>query len=76
MALRSPGQAANDGWREQEQEQEQTGPVVQSWRIGGRDEVAWINEGTSVGTTITAAVPPVFARYATVVVPEGDAERT
>jgi hypothetical protein len=44
-------------------------------RIGGRDEVAWINATTRVGTTITTAIPPVFVRYATIVVPGGDTER-
>ena len=39
-----------------------------TWRIGTDAEVAWIANGTSIGRTITAAIPPVFAAYATVVV--------
>jgi hypothetical protein len=41
-----------------------------NWRIGADAEVAWIANGTSVGLTITAAIPPVFEAYATVVLPE------
>lgn len=43
----------------------------QIWRVGTDAEVAWIAHGTSVGLTITAAIPPVFEAYATVVLPEG-----
>src|SRR5207247_5606127 len=32
-------------------------------------EIAWIANGTSMGRTITAAIPPVFEVYATVVLP-------
>ena len=39
--------------------------------IGTDAEVAWIADGTSTGLTITAAIPPVFEAYATVVLPEG-----
>jgi hypothetical protein len=39
------------------------------WRIGTDADVAWITNGTSVGRTITAAIPPVFEAYATVVLP-------
>ena len=39
------------------------------WRIGSPDEVAWINDGTSVGMTIAAAIPPRFEAYATVELP-------
>src|ERR1022692_490466 len=48
-----------------------------SWRIGTDAEVAWIARGTSPGLTITAAVPPVFDAYATVVLPDNgeDQER-
>ena len=35
-------------------------------------EVAWIVNGTSMGRAITAAIPPVFEAYATVVLPCGD----
>lgn len=41
-------------------------------RIGTNAEVAWIADGTSVGLTITSAIPPVFDAYATIVVPEDD----
>jgi hypothetical protein len=40
-----------------------------TWRIGADTDVAWIAGGTSVGLTITAAVPPVFEAYATVTLP-------
>jgi hypothetical protein len=40
-----------------------------AWRIGTDADVAWITDGTSVGRTITAAIPPVFEAYATAVVP-------
>jgi hypothetical protein len=43
-----------------------------TWRIGTDAEVAWIAEGTSPGLAITAAIPPVFAAYATIVLPDGD----
>ena len=36
------------------------------WRLGTDVDVAWIQESTVVGLTIAAAVPPVFAAYATV----------
>ena len=42
-----------------------------TWRIGTSAEVAWIADGTCVGRTITAAIPPVFEAYATVVLPHG-----
>ncbi|MFZ0387547.1 MAG: hypothetical protein WAL22_17930 [Solirubrobacteraceae bacterium] len=41
------------------------------WRLGTDAEVAWINDGTSAGVTITSAIPPVFASYCTVELPEG-----
>jgi hypothetical protein len=40
-----------------------------AWRIGTDAEVAWIASGTSIGRTITAAIPPVFEAYATIVLP-------
>jgi hypothetical protein len=40
------------------------------WRIGTDSEVAWINDGTSQGTAITAAIPPSFASYCTLVLPQ------
>ena len=42
-----------------------------TWRIGTDGEVAWIADGTSTGLAITAAIPPVFEAYATVVLPAG-----
>lgn len=47
-----------------------------TWRIGTDAEVAWITEGTSVGRTITAAIPAVFEAYATVPVPDGEERET
>ena len=41
-----------------------------TWRIGTDADVAWITSGTSIGLTITSAIPPVFAAYATVLLPE------
>jgi hypothetical protein len=46
-----------------------------SWRIGTDAEVAWIADGTSPNLTITAAVPPVFDAYATVVLADGSDEQ-
>ena len=43
-----------------------------TWRIGTDADVAWIAEGTSIGRTITAAIPAVFEAYATVVVAYGE----
>jgi hypothetical protein len=42
-----------------------------TWRIGTGAEVAWISGGTSVGRTITSAIPPIFEAYATIVLPYG-----
>jgi hypothetical protein len=44
-----------------------------TWRIGTDAEVAWIVNGTSTDRTITAAIPPVFEAYATIVLPQGGA---
>ena len=46
-----------------------------TWRLGTDAEVGWIASGTSVSRTITAAIPPVFDAYATVVLPDSDDER-
>ena len=46
-----------------------------TWRIGTDAEVAWIASGTSMSRAITAAIPPVFDAYATVVLPDSDKER-
>jgi hypothetical protein len=43
-----------------------------TWRIGTDAEVAWIVNGTSPGRTITAAIPPVFEAYATVLLAYGE----
>jgi len=40
-----------------------------TWRIGTDAEVGWIANGTSIGRSITAAIPPVFEAYATIVLP-------
>ena len=45
-----------------------------AWRIGSGAEVAWIQDGTSTTTAITAAVPPMFDAYATVELPEPGAD--
>ena len=37
----------------------------QSWRIGTSAQIGWIANGTSIDPTITSAIPPVFAAYAT-----------
>jgi hypothetical protein len=42
-----------------------------TWRIGIDAEVGWIADGTSIGPTITSAIPPVFEAYATIVLPSG-----
>ncbi len=42
----------------------------QTWRVGTSGEVAWIDDGTSVGMTIGAAIPAVFEAYATLVLPD------
>src|SRR5215470_5565855 len=44
-----------------------------TWRIGTDADVAWIAASTTriMGRTITAAIPPVFEAYATVVLPSG-----
>ena len=43
-----------------------------TWRGGTGADVAWIDAGTSIGRTITAAIPPVFEAYGTVLLPEWD----
>ena len=46
-----------------------------TWRIGTDAEVAWIADSTPTGLTITAAIPPVFEAYATVLLPDrGDGQ--
>jgi hypothetical protein len=41
-----------------------------SWRIGTPADVDWIARGRVAGSTVRSAIPPVFAAYATVMVPE------
>ena len=41
-----------------------------SWQIGTAAEVAWITDGTVVGRTINSGIPPLFAAYATIVLPD------
>jgi len=36
-----------------------------SWRIGTPAEFAWIEDATTFGRTITAAISPIFEAYAT-----------
>jgi hypothetical protein len=43
-----------------------------AWRIGTGAEVTWIATSTTPAQTITAAIPPVFEAYATVVLPPWD----
>jgi hypothetical protein len=45
------------------------------WRVGTDADVAWIRESTGPGLAITSAIPPVFAAYATIVVPDTDEGR-
>jgi hypothetical protein len=45
------------------------------WRIGTDADVAWIQESTVPGLSITSAIPTVFAAYATIVVPDKDEGR-
>ena len=42
----------------------------QAWRIGGPDEIAWIvNSVDGLSRSITAAIPPSFDAYATILLP-------
>ena len=41
-----------------------------AWRIGTAAEVDWITERTRTGLTIASGIPPVFAAYATIVLPD------
>jgi hypothetical protein len=36
-----------------------------AWPVGGQAQVDWITEGTQAGRRITAAIPALFAGYAT-----------
>jgi hypothetical protein len=42
------------------------------WQIATATDVDWIAEGTETGLTITSGIPPVFAAYATVVLPAAE----
>jgi hypothetical protein len=42
----------------------------QSWQLGTGADVAWIAADTTVGKTITSAIPPLFDAYATILIPE------
>jgi hypothetical protein len=51
-----------------------SGPVMRvrdgrTWQIGTAGEVAWITSGTRVDRTITSGIRPIFAAYATIVLP-------
>ena len=46
-----------------------------TWRIGTDSDVAWIANGTSGSRAITAAIPPVFDAYATIVLPDNAEEQ-
>jgi hypothetical protein len=37
----------------------------QSWRVGTADDVDWLIGQTTLGLTITTAIPPIFEAYAT-----------
>ena len=40
------------------------------WRLGADSDAAWINDGVSAGATITSAIPPIFASYCTLELPD------
>lgn len=42
-----------------------------SWPLGTADDVEWIAAATTVGRTITSAIPPTFDAYATIILPFG-----
>jgi hypothetical protein len=42
-----------------------------AWPVGGQTDVDWITEGTEGGRRITAAIPPLFAAYATLTNQQG-----
>ena len=46
-----------------------------NWRIGTTSDIEWINAGTSVCMAITSGIPPVFDDYATVVLPDTNADQ-
>jgi len=48
----------------------------QDWVIGTDSDVAWIQQATGTSSTITYAIPPLFAAYATIAVPDKDEGRS
>ena len=46
------------------------------WRVGTDADVGWIQRSTTIGLTIASAIPPVFAAFATVTVPDRDHGRS
>lgn len=54
----------------------QTGQQVlkegREWRLGTEADIGWINDGTSAGDAITAAIPPIFDSYCTLELPRND----
>ena len=46
------------------------------WRGGTDADVDWIQQSTTIGATITSAIPPVFAAFATIVIPNQDQGRS
>ena len=45
-----------------------------NWSLGTDADVAWINDQTTAGRTITSAIPPVFDAYCTVKLPSDRAQ--
>ncbi|QLL09985.1 hypothetical protein H0P51_04285 [Mycobacterium vicinigordonae] len=41
-----------------------------SWLLGTASDVDWITTATTIGRTITSAIPPLYDSYATVVLPD------
>jgi hypothetical protein len=46
------------------------------WRIGGAADVAWIQGSTAPGLGITSAIPPFYAAYATIIMPDRNEGRS
>jgi hypothetical protein len=44
-------------------------------QVGDEDTVGWIRDSTPAGLTVGAAIPPGFASYATIVIPESPDSR-
>jgi hypothetical protein len=43
-----------------------------AWRLGADADAAWINDRTPAGDTITSAIPPVFASYCALELPDAN----